>query len=140
MESNRIIRRWRFKITSTWTVTSKLIVGGCPQGAANTLFSPAVLCILHFHFVWRRKYQRSCHVHSSGKLDPWAVNTVRVPWVCFQCASKEMTRRKGSAVSEWLQRIYPFSSPAEYDWAGQKRSLSRAVYSCLVKRLARVVL
>lgn len=94
MGSYRIIRRWRFKIISRWTVASKFIVGGCLQGVANTLFSPAVFCVLHLHFVWRRKYQGSCHVHSSGKLDPWAVNTVRVPWVRFQCASKEMTRRK----------------------------------------------
>lgn len=53
MESNRIIRRWRFKIRSMWTVTSKLGVGGCPRGAADILFSPAGFCILFFHVVWR---------------------------------------------------------------------------------------
>lgn len=130
MESNRIIRRRRFKIISTWTVTSKLRVGGCPQGVTNTLFSPAVFCTLHFHFVWRRKYQRCCCVHSSGKLDPWAVDTVRIPWVCFQCASEEMTRRTESTVSERLQRIHPFSSSAKYNWEGQRKGPSRAIYSC----------
>lgn len=123
MESNRIIRRWRFKIRSMWTVISTLTAGGYPRGVANTLFSPAVFCILHFHFVWRRKYRGSCHVRSSGKWDPWAANTVRVPWVRFQRTSEEMTTRRESTVSERLQRILPFSSSAKYDWRGQKKKV-----------------
>lgn len=114
-------------------VSPKFMVGGCPRGIANTLFPPAAFCILHFHCVWGRKYQHSCCVHSAGKLDPWAVSAGCVPWACCLCTPKEMTRRKESTMSEWLQiKFHHF--PVQYNviWGGEEdhQSLRHVEMTC----------